>query len=74
MPLVRSLELVLDLQQLNIVDDVNLILSCKKEVIENQENGFINSLLSKFAALFNPVAPPKVPQILFFKIDYKPNA
>ena len=31
-------------------------------------------MLTKFAALFNPVAPPKVPQNLFFKIDFKPDA
>ena len=74
LPLVRSLKLVSDLQQLNIVDNVNLILSCKKEVVKSQENGFIAALLSKFAALFNPVAPPKVPQNLFFKIDFKPVA
>ena len=65
---------MLDLQQLNIVDNVNLISSRRKEVVKNQENGFIATLLSKFAALFNPVAPPKVPQNLFFKINFKPNA
>ena len=74
LPLVRSPELVSGLQQLNIVDDVNLISSCEKEVAENQGNGFIAALLTKFAALFNPIAPPKVPQNLFFKIDFKPDA
>ena len=74
LPLVRSLELVSDLQQLNIVDDVNLISSCEKEGVKDQGNGFTAALLSRFAALFNPVAPPKVPQNLFFKIDFKPNA
>ena len=68
--LVRSLKLVSDLQQLKIVDNVNLISSCKKEVVESQENGLIAALLFKFAALFNPVAPLKVPQNLFFKIDF----
>ena len=53
---------------------MNLISSCKKEVAKNQGNGFIAALLTKFAALFNPVAPPKVPQNLFFKIDFKPDA
>ena len=74
LPLVRSPELVSGLQQLNIVDKVNLISSCKKEVAKNQGNGFIAALLAKFAALFNLIAPPKVPQNLFFKIDFKPDA
>ena len=43
-------------------------------MVKNQVNVFIAALLSKFAALFNPVAPPKVPQNLFFKIDFKPEA
>ena len=63
LPLFRSPELVSDLQQHNIVDNVSLISSCKKEVVKNQENGFIAALLTKFAALFNPVAPPKVHKI-----------
>ena len=74
LPLVSFLDLVLDLQQLNIVYNVNLISSCEKEVANKQENGFIANLLSKFDALFNPVAPPKVLQNLFFKINFKPNA
>ena len=53
LPLVRSPELVSDIQQLNIVDNVNLILGYKKEVVKNLENGFITALLSKFDALFN---------------------
>ena len=68
LPLFRSPELFSDLQQLNIVDNVNLILSCKKKVVKSQENGFIAALLSKFAALFNPVAPPKVPQKSFIRL------
>ena len=52
---------------------MNLISGCKKEVVKNQENGFIAALLFKLAALFNPVAPPKVPQNLFFNIYFKPN-
>ena len=52
---------------------MNLISSCKKEGVEDQGNGFTAALLSRFATLFNPVAPPKVPQNLFFKIDFKPN-
>ena len=43
-------------------------------MVKNQEIGFITALLSKFDALFNPVAPPKVPQNLFLKINFKPNA
>ena len=74
LPLERSLEFVLDLKQLEIVDNVFLISSCEKGMANNQDNGFIANLLSKFNALFIPLLPPKVPHNLFFKIDFKPEA
>ena len=61
LPLVRFSELVSDLQQLNIVNDVNLISTCKKEGVKDQRNGFTAALLSRFDTLYNLVAPPKVP-------------
>ena len=53
---------------------MNLISSCEKEGVKDQGSGFTAALLSRFATLFNPVAPPKVPQNLFFKIDLKHDA
>ena len=68
LPLVRSPELVSDLQQLNIVDNVNFILSCKKEVVESQKMVLLLPCCPSLPPFSTPLLLLKSPKICFLKL------